>query len=208
MTDDKNKKCKHWTSRSTDAFNQTNFHFGLLLFPCSYVCGKNILFRSYSAQHFGRAKLHKSINATHNTHACTTKPYRNTHTHTFAYTHRVWSPTWRHTGCRGRTSLSVPPHSVSPERASCTGRAELAPQQRWNYANSTPRTARFHTRSPWRLCNIKVCPYVVQYLVRWTAHSTLHFTPWQTSSFRHQLDFSGKHSSNAAITRQDYSLTV
>ena len=35
----------------------------------------------------------------------------------------------------------------------------------------------------------------------------LHFTPWQTCSFRHQLGFSGKHSSDAAITREDYSLT-
>ena len=33
------------------------------------------------------------------------------------------------------------------------------------------------------------------------------FLPWQTCSFRHQLDFSGKHSSHAAITREDYSIT-
>ena len=31
--------------------------------------------------------------------------------------------------------------------------------------------------------------------------------PWQTCSFRHQLGFSGKHSSHAAIKRNDYSLT-
>ena len=31
--------------------------------------------------------------------------------------------------------------------------------------------------------------------------------PQQNCSFRHQLDFSGKHSSHAAITREDYSLT-
>ena len=34
---------------------------------------------------------------------------------------------------------------------------------------------------------------------------TLH--PWQTRSFRHQLDSSGKHSTHTAITREDYSLT-
>ena len=33
------------------------------------------------------------------------------------------------------------------------------------------------------------------------------FLPWQTCSFRHQLGFSGNHSSHAAITRNDYSLT-
>ena len=34
--------------------------------------------------------------------------------------------------------------------------------------------------------------YIAQYLVRWTTQSVL-----QTCSFRHQLDFSGKHSSHA-----------
>ena len=33
------------------------------------------------------------------------------------------------------------------------------------------------------------------------------FLPWQTCSYRHQLGFSGKYSSHAAITRNDYSLT-
>ena len=33
------------------------------------------------------------------------------------------------------------------------------------------------------------------------------FLPWQTCSFRHQLGFFRKHSSDAAITRDDYSLT-
>ena len=32
--------------------------------------------------------------------------------------------------------------------------------------------------------------------------------PWQTCSFGHQLDFSGKHSSHAAITHQNYSLIL
>ena len=48
------------------------------------------------------------------------------------------------------------------------------------------------------------------YPVHWTAQSALHFTPpppRQTCSFRHQLDFCVKHSSDAAITREDYSLT-
>ena len=52
----------------------------------------------------------------------------------------------------------------------------------------------------------KVCVYVAQYPVRWTVQIALHFTPWQTCSFRHQLAFSWKHSSHAAITSEDYSL--
>ena len=45
--------------------------------------------------------------------------------------------------------------------------------------------------------------YIAQYPVRWTAQSALHFClPWQTCSFRHQLGLSGKHSSQAASTRQ------
>ena len=50
--------------------------------------------------------------------------------------------------------------------------------------------------------------YIAQYPVSWTALSALHFTLWLTCSFRHQLDLSGKHSSHAAITREDYSLTL
>ena len=42
------------------------------------------------------------------------------------------------------------------------------------------------------------------YPVRWTAQSALHFIPWQTCSFRYQLDFSGKHSSHTAIMREDF----
>ena len=46
--------------------------------------------------------------------------------------------------------------------------------------------------------------YIAQYPVRWTAQRALHFCPlWQTCSFRHQLGLSGKHSSHAAITRND-----
>ena len=46
--------------------------------------------------------------------------------------------------------------------------------------------------------------YIAQYLVRWTAQRALHgFLPWQTCSFQHKLGFSGKHSSNAAIIRED-----
>ena len=52
--------------------------------------------------------------------------------------------------------------------------------------------------------DVKGSFYIAQYPVRWTAQSTLHFCPpWQTCSFRHQLGFSGKHSSDAAITRKD-----
>ena len=39
-----------------------------------------------------------------------------------------------------------------------------------------------------------------QYPIRRTTQSASHFTPWQTCSFWHELDFSGKHSSHAAIT--------
>ena len=53
----------------------------------------------------------------------------------------------------------------------------------------------------------KVCFYIAQFPVLWTAQSALHFTP-QTCSFRHQLGFSGKHSSHASITRKDYSLII
>ena len=42
----------------------------------------------------------------------------------------------------------------------------------------------------------------MQYSVRWTAQSTFHFTPWQTYSFRHRLDLSGKDFSHAAITAE------
>ena len=49
--------------------------------------------------------------------------------------------------------------------------------------------------------------YIAQYPVHWTTQSALHFIPWHTCSFRHQLYFSGKDSSVAAITREDYSLT-
>ena len=41
---------------------------------------------------------------------------------------------------------------------------------------------------------VKAHSYIAQYPVRWTAQSALHFTPWQTCSFRHQLNFCGKHS--------------
>ena len=54
---------------------------------------------------------------------------------------------------------------------------------------------------------LKVCFYMVQYPIRWTAQSALHFTSRQTCSFRHQLGFSGRHSSHAEITREDYLLT-
>ena len=53
----------------------------------------------------------------------------------------------------------------------------------------------------------KVCFHVPKYPVRWTAQGTLHFTPWQTCSFRHQVDFSGKHSAILQLLHEYYSLT-
>ena len=59
---------------------------------------------------------------------------------------------------------------------------------------------------------VNVCFYIAQYPVRWIGQSALYFLPppppRQTCSFRHQLDFSGKHSSHAAITHNDYSLKL
>ena len=49
--------------------------------------------------------------------------------------------------------------------------------------------------------------YIEQCPVRRSAQSALHFSPRQTCPFRHQLDFSEKHSSHAAITSEDYSFT-
>ena len=37
-----------------------------------------------------------------------------------------------------------------------------------------------------------------------TAQSVLHFTPWQTCSFRHSLYFSGKHSTMLQLLPEDY----
>ena len=55
----------------------------------------------------------------------------------------------------------------------------------------------------------KVRCYVAQYPVRVTTQTALHFTPWQIRSFRHQLNFSGKHSAmlQLLLLREDYSLT-
>ena len=63
-------------------------------------------------------------------------------------------------------------------------------------------------RSNWgHLQKGALCPMLL-YPVRWTAQSALHFcTPWQTCSFRHQLGFSGKHSSDAALRAKTNSLT-
>ena len=59
----------------------------------------------------------------------------------------------------------------------------------------------------WGTQRVKVCFYIVQYPVHWTGQSALHGTPWQTCSFRQQLDFSWKHSSHIPITRQEHSFT-
>ena len=53
---------------------------------------------------------------------------------------------------------------------------------------------------------VKVCLYIAQYPVRWTAQSALHFLPSLTDLFiptPTELGFSGKHSSDAAITCND-----
>ena len=51
--------------------------------------------------------------------------------------------------------------------------------------------------------HIHVKVKATQYPV-WTAQSALHFCPSRkTCSFQHQLGFSGKHSSHAAITRKN-----
>ena len=62
---------------------------------------------------------------------------------------------------------------------------------------------------PSETCTMSKCMFLYSAVSSQLDHSkrfTL-FLPWQTCSFRHQLDFSGKHSSDAAITREDYSLT-
>ena len=48
---------------------------------------------------------------------------------------------------------------------------------------------------------IKVCSYIAWYPILGTVQSTLHITHWQTCSFQHHLDFSGKH---LAILHEDY----
>ena len=51
---------------------------------------------------------------------------------------------------------------------------------------------------------------VVKYMFFYSAVSTqsaLHFTPWQTCSFRHQLDFSGKHSAITQLLHKNRSPT-
>ena len=70
--------------------------------------------------------------------------------------------------------------------------------QPYGLVDVTPKSAWTKTKS-----KAKVCFYntVAQYPVRWAAQSALHFTPWQTCSFRHQLNFSGKHFSHAATTK-------
>ena len=76
-----------------------------------------------------------------------------------------------------------------------------------NYLNITNEQL-YRIRSP-DLVKKKICFNKAQRPVHWTAHSTLRFSllhPWHTCSFRH-LYFSGKYSSNAAIIREDYSLT-
>ena len=92
---------------------------------------------------------------------------------------------------RGRCEPS--PRSRGPCEPSPCSRGRCAPPC-WGRRAAQP--------PPSRCENVKVCFYIAQYPVRWTAQSALHFTPWQPCSFRHQLDFSGRHSSNATIRRE------
>ena len=83
------------------------------------------------------------------------------------------------------------------------------PNHKLSYMLQRFRLFIYSFSKPWSHTKVKakVSFYIAQYPVRWTAKSALHFTPWQTCSFRHQLDFSGKHSSDPAIRHEDYSLT-
>ena len=63
----------------------------------------------------------------------------------------------------------------------------------------------YNARS-FRWIKVKVVYSVVSSPLDRSKRFTL-FLPWQTCSLRHQLGFSRKHSSYAAITRNDYSLT-
>ena len=45
-----------------------------------------------------------------------------------------------------------------------------------------------------------MCSYITQYPVSWTTQSTLHFTPWQTCSFRHQIGLASEAFGYAPIT--------
>ena len=51
----------------------------------------------------------------------------------------------------------------------------------------------------------RVHSYIAWYPALWTAQSALHFTPWQTYSFQHHCDFSGKHSAMLQLLHEDYS---
>ena len=54
-----------------------------------------------------------------------------------------------------------------------------------------PRSCRGRLLTEWTSSSkVKVCFYIAQYPVCWSAQNALHFTPWQTCSFGHQLDFS------------------
>ena len=86
----------------------------------------------------------------------------------------------------------------------------LSDIRRWRLHFSTDtatmRLARISMFLSWKKVNL--CFYIAQYPVRLdrSKRFTL-FLPWQTCSFRHQLGFSRKHSSHAAIMRKQYSLT-
>ena len=55
------------------------------------------------------------------------------------------------------------------------------------------------------MSKVRVCFYIAQYSVRWTAQSALHFFPSLADQFIPTP--TRKHSSHAAIARNDYALT-
>ena len=88
-------------------------------------------------------------------------------------------------------------------RRRCSRASTSRPNPRWNASGWWSCRWRSPSCCKRNIKKVKACFYIALYPVRWTAQSVLHFTPWQTCSFRLQLDFSGKHSSHAAITRND-----
>ena len=100
---------------------------------------------------------------------------------------------------------------VSSSMASMRGCAASAQLRRFwslkslsNSCNMTERLLHWQkVTSSWGMRHRfkKIMFYIAQYPVRWTIQNALHFTPWQTCSFRHQLSL--KQSSHTAVTRQD-----
>ena len=106
---------------------------------------------------------------------------------------------WRVGKVRGRHTCPSSTTTVAARHCSRIESTGRPPHATWRGCDpwTAPRPA-----SPQLASGAKqyVCIIIEQYPVRWTAQSALHFTRWQTCTFRHQSDLSGKHSSHAAIT--------